>query len=102
MNVTVIGTGGWGTALAVLLHGNGHKVTLWGRLKEEVDPIIVAGENKAFLPGVTIPPDILLTIDTEAALRDAELVVLAVPSHGMRRSEEHTSELQSLRHLVCR
>ncbi|HUJ71887.1 MAG TPA: NAD(P)H-dependent glycerol-3-phosphate dehydrogenase, partial [Verrucomicrobiae bacterium] len=59
-------------------------VALWGRLKEEVDPIIVAGENKAFLPGVTIPPDILLTLDAKAALRDAELVVLAVPSHGMR------------------
>ena len=34
MNVTVIGTGGWGTALAVLLHGNGHNVALWGRLPE--------------------------------------------------------------------
>ena len=43
MNVTVIGTGGWGTALAVLLHGNGHKVALWGRLPEEVDPITGGG-----------------------------------------------------------
>ena len=84
MNVTVIGTGGWGTALAVLLHGNGHGVTLWGRLKEEVEPIITAGENKAFLPGVKIPKEILLTLDTHTALNNAELVVLAVPSHGMR------------------
>jgi len=84
MNVTVIGTGGWGTALAVLLHGNGHKVTLWGRLKEEVEPIVAAGENKAFLPGVKIPREIVLTLDTKAALREAELAVLAVPSHGMR------------------
>jgi glycerol-3-phosphate dehydrogenase (NAD(P)+) len=84
MNVTVIGTGGWGTALAVLLLGNGHGVTLWGRLKEEVEPIIAAGENKAFLPGVKIPREIHLTLDTHTALRSAELVVLAVPSHGMR------------------
>jgi glycerol-3-phosphate dehydrogenase (NAD(P)+) len=84
MNVTVIGTGGWGTALAVLLQGNGHKVTLWGRLKEEVEPIIAAGENKAFLPGVKIPKEIVLTLDTKSALREAELAVLAVPSHGMR------------------
>ncbi len=84
MNITVIGTGGWGTALAVLLHGNGHKVTLWGRLKEEVEPIIAAGENKAFLPGVKISRQIALTLDAQSALRGAELVALAVPSHGMR------------------
>jgi glycerol-3-phosphate dehydrogenase (NAD(P)+) len=84
MNIAVIGTGGWGTALAVLLHGNGHKVALWGRLPEEVEPIIAAGENKAFLPGVKIPREILLTLDAPSALREAELVVLAVPSHGMR------------------
>jgi glycerol-3-phosphate dehydrogenase (NAD(P)+) len=84
MNITVMGTGGWGTALAVLLRGNGHKVALWGRLKEEVEPMIAAGENEAFLPGVKIPKDIVVTLDTEAALRNTELVVLAVPSHGMR------------------
>jgi glycerol-3-phosphate dehydrogenase (NAD(P)+) len=84
MNITVIGTGGWGTALAVLLQGNRHRVTLWGRLQEEVEPILVYRENKAFLPGVKIPPAITVTLDAHAALREAELVVLAVPSHGMR------------------
>jgi glycerol-3-phosphate dehydrogenase (NAD(P)+) len=84
MKVAVIGTGGWGTALAVLLHGNGHKVALWGRLKEEVEPILAAGENRAFLPGVKISKEIVLTLDADVALHEAELVVLAVPSHGMR------------------
>lgn len=84
MNITVIGTGGWGTALAVLLHGNGHRVTLWGRLPEEVAPILATRENKLFLPGVQVPSAILVTLDTAAALRAAEMVVLAVPSHGMR------------------
>jgi glycerol-3-phosphate dehydrogenase (NAD(P)+) len=84
MNITVIGTGGWGTALAVLLHGNRHKITLWGRLKEEVEPILAHRENKAFLPGVKIPNEIAVTLDTPAALRAAQMVVLAVPSHGMR------------------
>ena len=84
MKITVIGTGGWGTALAVMLHGNGHKVVLWGRLKEEVEPIIAAGENQAFLPGVKIPKQIVLTLDAKSALREAELVAFAVPSHGMR------------------
>jgi glycerol-3-phosphate dehydrogenase (NAD(P)+) len=84
MNITVIGTGGWGTALAVLLHGNGHRVTLWGRLPEEVEPILAAGENKLFLPGVRIPRELRVTLDTKAALHNAEMMVLAVPSHGMR------------------
>ena len=87
MKITVIGTGGWGTALAVLLQGNTHEVTLWGRLKEEVEPIITARENKAFLPGVKIPKDIIVTLDTRAALRDAELVVLAVPAHMQKLAE---------------
>ncbi|HVM61893.1 MAG TPA: NAD(P)H-dependent glycerol-3-phosphate dehydrogenase [Verrucomicrobiae bacterium] len=84
MNVAVIGTGGWGTALGVLLHGNGHKVALWGRLPEEVEPILAARENREFLPGVEIPKEIAVTLDAAEALRGAELVVLAVPSHGMR------------------
>ena len=84
MKITVIGTGGWGTALAVLTHGNGHRVTLWGRLPEEVDPILATRENQLFLPGVKVPPAILVTLDTAVALREAEMVVLAVPSHGMR------------------
>jgi glycerol-3-phosphate dehydrogenase (NAD(P)+) len=84
MNITVIGTGGWGTALAVLLHGNGHRVTLWGRLPEEVEPILATRENKLLLPGVKVPEEIVITLDTKAALRGAEMVVLAVPSHGMR------------------
>jgi len=84
MNITVIGTGGWGTALAVLLHGNRHSVTLWGRLAAEVEPLQAHRENKVFLPGVKIPAEMPVTLDPAAALRAAELVVLAVPSHGMR------------------
>jgi glycerol-3-phosphate dehydrogenase (NAD(P)+) len=84
MNITVIGTGGWGTALAVLLHSNGHRVTLWGRMPEEVDPILAHRENKMFLPGVKISEAIDATLDTKAALHGADMAVLAIPSHGMR------------------
>jgi len=104
MKVTVIGTGGWGTALAVLLHGNGHAVTLWGRLAGEVNPICVARENKAFLPGVKIPEAILVTLDPAVAGRGAECVVLAVPSHGMRhicqKIREHLSHGAMLVHVA--
>ena len=84
MKITVIGTGGWGTALAVLLNGNGHAVTLWGRLEEEVAPILQTRENRLLLPGVKVPEAITVTLDERAALAGTEMVVLAVPSHGMR------------------
>lgn len=83
MKITVVGTGGWGTALALLLHGNQHQVTLWGRLPEEVNPILESRENKLFLPGVPIPREMHVTLD-KSAVDHAEMVVLAVPSHGMR------------------
>lgn len=83
MKITVVGTGGWGTALALLLHGNQHQVTLWGRLPEEVNPILESRENKLFLPGVPIPREMHVTLD-KSAVDQAEMVVLAVPSHGMR------------------
>jgi glycerol-3-phosphate dehydrogenase (NAD(P)+) len=104
MNITVIGTGGWGTALAVLLHGNGHHVTLWGRLPEEVEPILAQRENKTFLPGVKIPEDIAVTLDTPAALRGAKMVVFAVPSHGMRpicrQVREHLPAKSAIVHVA--
>ena len=84
MKITVVGTGGWGTALAVLLHGNGHRVALWGRLEAEVAPILAARENKTFLPGIKVSEAITVTLDDAVALHGTELVVLAVPSHGMR------------------
>ena len=104
MNITVIGTGGWGTALAVLLHDNRHRVTLWGRLQEEVEPILIHRENKTFLPGVKISEAIEVTLDTKAALRAAEMVVLAVPSHGMRpicrQLREHLPAKATLVHVA--
>lgn len=83
MNITVVGAGGWGTALALVLHNNQHTVTLWGRLTEEVQPILEHRENQLFLPGIKIPDPIRVTMDIAAA-GQADLVVLAVPSHGMR------------------
>ena len=55
MKVCVLGDGGWGTALAMVLDRNGHKVSVWGPFPEQVKSIAEAGENIQFLPGVRIP-----------------------------------------------
>ena len=80
MKVTVIGDGGWGTALAMVLNRNGHDTTVWGPFQEGIEEIKTAGENKTYLPGVTIPSSIKWTSDHKAAVQEADLVVLVVPS----------------------
>ena len=84
MKISVIGSGGWGTALAILLNKKGHSVTLWSWCKEESDVLLSEKENKAYLPGITLPDDIIYTSELENAVKWAELVVTVLPSHRLR------------------
>jgi glycerol-3-phosphate dehydrogenase (NAD(P)+) len=80
MRATVIGDGGWGTALAMVLERNGHQVTVWGPFPENLTEIRDNGENRTYLPGVQVPSGIQWTAEPADAVRDADLVVLVVPS----------------------
>ena len=84
-NVGVIGAGSWGTALALLLHKNGHTVTVWSIIEEEVKMLSEEREHKSKLPGVKIPEDMLFTTDLEEAVKDKDFLVLAVPSSFTRQ-----------------
>ena len=84
MNVGIIGAGSWGIALAVLLNGNGHKVTVWSALPDEIDMLEKEREHKQKLPGVKLPDSIGFSKDLESSVRDNELLVLAVPSPFVR------------------
>ena len=53
--VTVIGSGSWGTALAVMLAKNGHEVVIWSRRQDAVDELLNDRKNERYLPGVVIP-----------------------------------------------
>ncbi|MEE0628039.1 MAG: NAD(P)-binding domain-containing protein, partial [Lachnospiraceae bacterium] len=64
-NVGVMGAGSWGTALALLLHSNGHQVTVWSINEEEVGMLSKEREHKSKLPGVKIPEDMVFTSDME-------------------------------------
>lgn len=83
-SVTVVGAGSWGTALAVHLARVGHRVRLWARDRDLVAEMTARRANAVYLPDVELPPSLEPTIDLPTALADAELVVLAVPSHGLR------------------
>lgn len=79
-NVGVMGAGSWGTALALLLHSNGHQVTVWSINEEEVEMLSKEREHKSKLPCVKIPEDMVFTSDMETAIKEKDFLVLAVPS----------------------
>ena len=87
MKCFIIGNGGWGTALGMILEGNGHDVTIWGPFEDEIEAISSAAENMVYLPGVEIPSTIVWTSNPGDA-KDAELIVLVVPSRFMRTTLE--------------
>src|SRR5690606_1313627 len=82
--VAVLGAGSWGTALAALIARHGYPTVLWGweRDAENVAGIDRRGENARYLPGVALPRSLRATTDMAAALADAGLVLVAVPSHA--------------------
>ncbi len=84
MKISVIGSGSWGTAIAILAANNGHSVSLWSWKKEESERLSIDRENKEFLPSVKFPENISCTYDMATATRDSEIVVLASPSVATR------------------
>ena len=82
--IGVLGSGSWGTALAVHLAHTGHEVRLWARDPAVASAMVAARENTPYLPGISLPDVISPTADLRVALEGAEFVVIAVPSHGVR------------------
>lgn len=80
MQVSIIGDGGWGTALALVLAGNGHNVTVWGPFSDYISEIRESSENRKFLPGIKLPEEIQWTHTREEAAADADMAVIAIPS----------------------
>jgi len=84
MKVSVLGSGGWGCALAKVLDDNNHDVILWSKFEDEIAKIKKLGENPDKLPGIALPKSLILTSKVEEAIKDSELVVIAVPSSFVR------------------
>src|ERR1043166_6123833 len=84
MRLAVIGAGGWGTALSIMAARAGHEVRLWARGAALVEEINGRRVNGAYLAGREIPEGVRATSDAREALRGAEAVILAAPSHATR------------------
>jgi glycerol-3-phosphate dehydrogenase (NAD(P)+) len=84
VNVTVLGAGAWGTALALIAHQNGHHVTIWGHSATHLAETASARVNDRYLPGVSLPSELRLEPELDTAVAHAEVIVLAVPSKAFR------------------
>ena len=92
--VTVLGSGGWGTALAVSALKSGHTVSLWSPFEQEVSELNKARENVKLLPGIKIPDDITITSDINCA--SASLItVIACPSVAVRSVAKQLSAVEN-------
>ena len=77
--IGMIGAGSWGIALSLLLHENGHQVTVWSALEQEIAELSTKHEHHS-LPGVMLPEQMIFTADLEMAMDAKDLLVMAVPS----------------------
>lgn len=96
MKITVIGAGAWGTALALIIHQNGHVVDIWGHNADHLEDLRLQRENRRHLPGIPLPLGLGLHSDLAIAMADTEGLVLAVPSRFFRSVSERISDYQGL------
>ena len=82
--ISVIGSGGWGIALTILLHKNGHNLTIWSFDKKEAEELKKTRQNKTKLPNILLPEDVKVTDDLREAVDDKDILILAVPSKAIR------------------
>jgi len=94
--VTVLGTGSWGTTLAILCARQGARVTLLTRDAGEAAQLRADGENRRFLPGHPFPPNLRVAHQSAEGLVDCQVFLFVVPSQTMRANVERvTARLRS-------
>ena len=98
--ISVIGSGGWGIALTILLHKNGHELTVWSFDKKEAEELKITRENKAKLANILLPEDIVVTDDLKEAVTDKDILVLAVPSKAVRSVSKSLKDIVKEKQIV--
>ena len=92
IKIGVVGAGSWGTALADLLGSKGFKVDFWAYEKEVKEQILVQRENKVFLPGFSLSPNLFPSNDLFKVVSGKDLVLIVVPSHVMRETTRQLTD----------
>lgn len=99
--IAVLGAGAWGTALALTLaRRGGHDLTLWSHSSALADQLREHGENLPYLPGFTLPADILVTSDLPAAIFEADILLCVTPSQNLRGVISHIAPLLTPNQII--
>ena len=91
MKIGILGAGSWGTALTVLLSDNGHDITVWSVDEKEIEMLDTKREHLTKLPGVKLPDSVRFTTDEQEVCKDAELLVMVVPSPFIRSTAKRVA-----------
>jgi glycerol-3-phosphate dehydrogenase (NAD(P)+) len=92
--IAILGAGAWGTALALsLARRGGHEIVLWAHSVPLAEQLNDAGENLPYLPGFTLPADILVTSDLPRAIFEADILLCVTPSQHLRGVISHIAPL---------
>jgi glycerol-3-phosphate dehydrogenase (NAD(P)+) len=83
-NVSILGAGTWGCALAIVLSGKGHNVTIWTKIENEAKVLNENRKNMKNLPGAELSDDVTVTLNLEEACKDKDILVMAVASPYIR------------------
>lgn len=101
--IAVVGAGSWGTTVAAMCASRAN-TTLWARRPELAEEINLTRTNPAYLPELELPKGLTATADLDSAVAGADLIVMAVPSHGFRevfaRTVPHISERETILSLT--
>jgi glycerol-3-phosphate dehydrogenase (NAD(P)+) len=99
--VAIIGAGSWGTALAILLARNGVKTDLWGRDKEKMRIMAEQRCNSFFLPDSSFPPPLNVSSDFSEIIQNADIILIAVPSHAFRKTLVKIKQVKPQLNNLC-
>ncbi|MDC7955213.1 NAD(P)H-dependent glycerol-3-phosphate dehydrogenase [Fusobacterium simiae] len=98
--ISVIGSGGWGIALTILLHKNGHNLTIWSFDKKETEELKTTRQNKSKLPNILLPEDIEVTNDLKEAVENKDILILAVPSKAIRSVSKSLKDIIKEKQII--
>lgn len=99
--ISILGAGAWGTALALsLARRGGHQLVLWSHSVPLAEQLNDAGENLPYLPGFTLPADILVTADLPRAIFEADILLCVTPSQHLRGVITHIAPLLTRNQLI--
>src|SRR5699024_12335611 len=92
-NITVFGTGSWGTALANVLADNNHNVLMWGKTEKTVNEINKEHSNHKYLKDISINESIKSTMDLKDAVHHSSIYIIAVPTKAIREVSTNINDI---------